>query len=139
MRTRTSDFTRQPSAEHIRRIWRFGPCVSTMRNDVFPARVTTQGFVFSPPMRTPAAIIEKKSAGHGRLDRHQVFLLVPVLDTEDLVDDVAVVGEEYQALESLSSRPIGKIRSRCPTKSTTLPSTSRSVVQVIPRGLLSAM
>ena len=34
----------------------------------------------------------------GRLDGHEVFLLVAVLDAQDLVDDVAVVGQQDQAL-----------------------------------------
>ena len=41
--------------------------------------------------------------------------------------------------ESLSSRPIGKIRCWWPTKSTMLSFTADSVVQVTPTGLLSAM
>ena len=52
-------------------------------------------------MRTPAAIIAGTSSLTSGVRRHDVLLLVAVLRAQHLVDDVAVVGEQDQALRIL--------------------------------------
>ena len=113
--------------------------MSTIRNRSAATRVTFAGFVFSPPMRTPFRHHLEEIAGDVGLDRHEVFLFVPVLLAQHLVDDVAVVGEQDEALGFLVEAADGEDPLGWPTKSTMLPGTPRSVVDVMPAGLWSAM
>ena len=98
IRSRTRRFTRQPSAEHMRRICRLSPCVSTIRNWFGPARVTLQGFVFYAADAHARGHHREEVGGDFGLDRHEVFLLVPVLFAQHLVDDVAIVREQDEPL-----------------------------------------
>ena len=62
-----------------------------------------------------------------------------VFRTQDLVDDVAVVGQQDQAFGVLVEPADRENALAMATKSTMLPATSRSVVQMMPTGLFSAM
>ena len=92
----------------MRRICRFSPWVRMMRNRSRPTRVTLQGLVITPMIFTPLASMLSDKIRDRAIHRDQVFLLVLVLGAQDLVDDVAVVGQEDQAFGVLVQASDGK-------------------------------
>ena len=54
MRMRSSLVTSKPKCSHMRRIWRFSPCTSVMRNTKGASRFTLHFLVTAPRMGTPA-------------------------------------------------------------------------------------
>ena len=115
------------------------PWVSTIRNILGPSRVTWHFLVVASDSRTPAAITSRNVASNARstATTYSFSCLCSARSTSLTMSPSLV--RRISPSESLSSRPIGNTRSSWFTKSTMLPATLRSVVDVIPTGLLSAM
>ena len=123
---------------HMRRICRFRPCVSTMRNTLRPIRRTLQGLVRTPEDLHAVGHAVQEVLGQRPVDGDHVFLFVLVLGAQDLVDDVAVVGEQDQAFGILVQAADRKDALRMADEVDDVAATWRSVVQVMPTGLFSA-
>ena len=99
-RTRTSCFTRSSSASHMRRICRLRPSVSTIRNTRGASRCATHGSVLRPSITMPVRIRASAPVRDRDVDLDHVLLLVAAR-AQDLVHQLAAVGEQDQALAEL--------------------------------------
>ena len=123
----------------MRRIWRLSPCTSTILKVVAPSCTILHFLVTTPSMGTPLAMPLITSGVRGLLTvtTYSFSWLLPARRILFTISPSLV--KKISPCESLSSRPIGKMRLVWFTNCTILSRTSSSVVEVTPTGLLSAI
>jgi len=79
----------------MRRICRFNPWVRMIRNVCASRRVTLLGLAPRHDFDAARHHAQRKIR-NGAIDRHHVFLFVIIFRSQDLIDDVAIVRQQYQ-------------------------------------------